>query len=67
VCELIKKISLSDHRSQGDESDIHRKRGLIDLHIHDAMLESNKLLGIHIETISKKLEEMKLAQLSSNG
>jgi len=40
---------------------------MMELDTHEALLASNKLLSIQLETIVKRLEVRDVAQLSSNG
>jgi len=40
---------------------------MIDLNIQDDLLASNKLLNVQIETLAKRLEARKVAQLSAKS
>jgi hypothetical protein len=55
-------MSLNKYHPQCNEEVDPKKKGMIELETHDALLSSNKLLSIQIETISKKLlDPMELA------
>jgi hypothetical protein len=67
VRELIDKMSLNEYLSQSNGGLVQKKRDMIDLDTHDALLARNKHISIQLETILKKLEAKYLAQLSSHG
>ena len=66
VRELIDNMSLNEYRGQHEEEATPRKKGMIDLNTQDALLVSNKLLSIQLETTSKRLEAREDSQLSAN-
>jgi len=55
VWELIDIMSLNEYRAHTYEEASPRKKGMIDLNTHDALLASNKLLSLQLQTIAKKV------------
>jgi len=45
ILELIDNMSLNEYRSQGSDRNVVKKKEALKLESHDALLESQKLLG----------------------
>lgn len=65
VCTLIDNMYLNEYRGHTEEEATSKKKGMIDLNTQDALLASNKLLSIQLETIAKRLEARQVARLSA--
>jgi hypothetical protein len=65
VRALIDNMSLNEHRGHTEEEATPRKKDMIDLNTQDALLATNKLLSIQLETIAKRLEALEVAHLSA--
>jgi hypothetical protein len=63
VRTLIDNMSLNEYRGHTEEEATPWKKGMIDLNTQDALLASNKLLSIQLETIAKRLEAREVAHL----
>jgi len=48
VRELIDNMPLNEYRAHTEEEAALKKKGVIDLSTHDALLSSNKLLSIQL-------------------
>ena len=64
VRALIDNMSLNEYRGHTEEEATPKKKGMINLNTQDALLASNKLLSIQLETIAKRLEAREVAHLS---
>jgi len=67
IRELIETMSLNEYRFQGSDRNVAKKKEMLKLESHDALLESQRLLGEKMEQIAKKLESHEVAKLSTNG
>jgi hypothetical protein len=67
IQELIDYMSLNEYRSQSTNKVVHKKQRVLSLETNDILLASNKLLNVHLEAITKKLEAHEVAKLLSNG
>ena len=67
VRKLIDNMSLNEYRGHIEEEATPRKKDMIDLNTQDALLSSNKLLYIQLETIAKRLEAREVAHLSAQA
>ena len=67
VRELIDNLPLNEYRAQTDEEDAPKKKGMIYINIQDALLASNKLLSLQLETIAKRLEAREVTKLSARN
>lgn len=67
VREMINNMSLNEYRPHIEENATSKKKGMIDMNTQDALLASNKLLRIQIETLEKKLDAREVAQLSAKA
>jgi len=65
VQEKIDNMSLNEYRGHTEEEATPKKKGMIVLKTQDALLASNKLLSIQLETLAKRLEAREVAQLSA--
>jgi len=63
VKELIDNIYLNEYHPHTNEEVAPRKERMSDLNTHDALIASNKLLSIKLETIPKRLDARDVAQL----
>jgi hypothetical protein len=65
VRAVIDNLSPNEYRGHIEEEMTPRKKGMIDLNTQDALLASNKLLSIQLETLAKRLEAREVAHLSA--
>jgi len=56
VRELIDNMYLNEYGANIEEKASPKKKGMIDINTQDALLASNKLLSIQLETLTKRLE-----------
>ena len=56
VRELIDNMYLNEYGAHTEEKVAPKKKGMIDINMQDALLASNKLLNIQLETLTKRLE-----------
>jgi len=65
VRTLTDNMSLNEYRGHIEKEATPKKKVMIDQNIQDALLSSNKLLSIQLETLAKRLEARKVAHLYS--
>jgi len=63
VRTLIDNMSMNEYRGHTEEEETPRKKDMIDLNTQDALLASNKLHKIQLESIAKRLEAREVAHL----
>jgi len=56
IRELIHNMSLNEYKSQSDDRNVVKNKGILHLDTQDALLAGHRLLSNKLEAITKKLE-----------